>query len=125
MVDYLNYYAPVLNRAVEICNQLMAFFKSEQVEKTDRFAKAAAETKSTRDGILERLQEPKYLAPKLFHSSDITGFMAFYDNHATNDYGVSLSVEKLSTRNQLLAAWITDVVEPLARLMNQLKEKVS
>lgn len=125
MVDYLKYYAPILTRAVEICTQLIAFFKNQQTSESDRFAKAASEAKTERDGILERMAAPKYLAPDEFDSSNVNGFMAFYDNHATNDYGVSLSADKLAVRDQLMAAWIQEVVEPLVRGMNELeKQKV-
>ena len=119
MVDYLAHYSPVLLRAVEICNELITFFSAQKASETDRFAQATAEAKTERNGILERLASPKYLAPVAFGDSTITGFMAFYDNHATNDYGVALSAEKLAIRDHLLAAWIADVVEPLVQLMNQ------
>ena len=117
MVNYLSYYAPVLNKAVEICNLLIEFFTHEESSKTDRFAKAASETETMRDGLLMRLAQPRYLAPAAFRS--VVDFMAFYDNHATNDYGVALSAEKLAIRDHLLAAWIAEVVEPLVQLMNQ------
>lgn len=125
MVDYLKHYAPVLAKAVEICDRLIIFFKNEQTSERDRFAGAASAAKSERNGILERMASPKYLAPTEFDSSNISGFMAFYDNHATNDYGVSLSADKLAIRDQLLEAWITDVVEPLVQLMNQVEEHVA
>ena len=123
MVDYLAHYAPVLNKAVEICTQLMAFFTSEQIAKDDRFAKAAVETENVRDGIVIRMTTPKYLAPDAFRG--VADFMAFYDNHATNDYGVSLSADKLAVRDRLLEAWIREVVRPLVKLMNQVEEEVS
>lgn len=123
MVDYLAHYAPVLNKAVEICNQLIAFFTSEQATKGDRLAKAALETENVRDGVLIRMTTPRYLAPDAFRS--VTDFMAFYDNHATNDYGVSLPADKLAVRDRLLEAWIQEVVRPLVKLMNQVEEEVS
>lgn len=121
MVDYLAHYTPVLNRAVEICNQLITFFKAEQTAANDRFAKAIAETETVRNGILERMATPKYLAPNQFNS--VVGFMAFYDNHADNDYGVSLPADKFAIRDQLMIAWIKEVVEPLVKRMNQLEEQ--
>ncbi len=121
MVDYLSYYAPVLNRAVDICNQLIAFFKAEQKTERDRFAQAASETETLRDSLLRRMASPKYLTPEQFDSSNITGFMAFYDNHAWNNYGVSLPADKLAIRDQLLAAWIAEVVEPVVKLQNELE----
>ena len=117
MVDYLAYYLPVLNRAVEICNELIAVFTDEHYQETTRLVAAAAEARKVRDGILRRISSPSHLAPDSFNS--VTGFMAFYDNHATNDYGVALSPEKLAIRDHLLAAWIAEVVEPLVQLMNQ------
>lgn len=121
MVNYLTHYAPVLNRAVEICNQLIAFFKTEQKAERDRFAQAIAETEGLRDGLLERIAAPKYLAPDAFGSSAVVRFMAFYDNHAWNDYGVSLPAEELAIRDRLLAAWIAEVVEPVVKLQNALE----
>ena len=123
MVDYLTYYSPVLSRAVAICNELVTFFTAEQSSASDRFAQAATETRTFRNGLLQRMETPKYLAPVAFGDSTITGFMAFYDNHATNDYGVALSPEKLAIRDHLLAAWIADVVEPLVQLMNQAEKQ--
>ena len=121
MVNYRNYYSPVLTRAVEICDHLIAFFKTEQMLEKGRFSSAIAETETVRRGILERLATPKYLKPSEF--SSVVGFMAFYDNHATNNYGVSLPAEKLAYRDQLMTAWINEVVEPLIKLMNQLEEE--
>ena len=123
MVNYLTYYAPVLTRAVEICNQLIAFFRAEQGAEEDRFDRAASEAESLRDGLLERMASPKYLSPSAFGSSAMVAFMAFYDNHAWNDYGVSLAADKVALRDQLLAAWIAEVVEPLVQLQNQLEEQ--
>jgi hypothetical protein len=122
MVDYLAYYSPVLLRAIEVCDGLINFFSAHKVSENDRFAQAASETKTERNGILERLSSPKYLTLSEFDSSNINGFMAFYDNHATNDYGGSLPIEKLAVRDRLLAAWIAEVVEPLVQLMNQAEE---
>ena len=47
--------------------------------------------------------------------------MAFYDNHAWNEYGVALPPEKLTIRDRLLAAWISEVVEPIVKLQNDLE----
>lgn len=121
MVDYFTYYAPVLNRAVDICNQLIAFFKAKQQAERDRFAQAASETETLRDSLLRRMAAPKYLTPEQFDSSNVTGFMAFYDNHAWNDYGVSLPAEELAIRDRLLTAWIAEVVEPVVKLQNALE----
>ena len=121
MVDYLAYYLPVLNRAAEICNDLIAIFTHEHYQETARLVAAAAEARKVRDGILRRISSPSHLAPDSFNS--VAGFMAFYDNHATNDYGVALSTEKLAIRDHLLSAWIAEVVEPLVQLMNQAEEQ--
>lgn len=123
MVDYLKYYAPVLTRAVEICNQIITFFNKHQISKDDRFGKAELETITVRNGILGRMKNPKYLSINAFNDSILSGFVAFYDNHATNDYGVSLPADELAIRDQLMTAWIKEVVEPLTQLMNELEER--
>ncbi len=120
MADYLTYYSPVLNGAVEICNDLVALFNSKCQSESARLMDATAEVSKVRDGILRRMSKPNYLAPDAFNS--VAGFMAFYDNHATNDYGGSLPIGKLAVRDRLLAAWIAEVVEPLVQLMNQAEE---
>ena len=128
MVDYLAYYSPVLLRAIEVCDGLINFFSAQKVSENNskcqsesaRLMDATAEVSKVRDGILRRMSKPNYLAPDAFNS--VAGFMAFYDNHATNDYGGSLPIEKLAVRDRLLAAWIAEVVEPLVQLMNQAEE---
>jgi hypothetical protein len=111
----------VLNRAVEICNELITLFTDKHQQENVRLVAAAAEARKVRDGILRRMSNPSYLAPDAFNS--VAGFMAFYDNHATNDYGASLPADKMAVRDRLLAAWIAEVVEPLVQLMNHAEEQ--
>lgn len=125
MVDYLSYYAPTLTRAVEICNGLISLFRAAQGGDKDRLAQAAAETETLRDGLLYRMKQPQYLSPDEFDSSNVSGFMAFYDNQVTNNYGGALPADKLALRNDLLAAWLHEVVEPVVKLQNRLKEMVA
>ena len=122
MVDYAKYYSPVLVKAVIICNNLIELLATIEDHDNKRIVSAIAGAERVRNDIEERMASGKYLSPTSFGSSNINGFMAFYDNNAGNDYGEALTKDNLIIRDQLLSEWIKQVVEPLIKLMNQLEE---
>lgn len=123
MVDYLEEYKSLLQRGVSAYSDLIQLYAPDKQKENDWADITASETTTERNGMLERLANPK-LSP-LYSSTLVSSIRHYLDSHWADYQEYPIADAKKRERVEHPHAELESIMDAAGSLNNALREGVS